>query len=255
MTQQRISQQTIAELRSAIRHWGRGQDSSDDVVSTGTPALDELFPGRGIPRGSLVEWLEAEEAGGAVTLSLAVGGQVVPRGWPMILIDPSRELSPLALKTLGMDLTRLVLVHPETEREALWVCEESLRCRGVGLVWMNFIGVSRTQGNGTSVRRLQLAAEEGGTIGFLLRPEAARRQPSWAKTRLLVQPVPSGGASWRLRVESVSSQGWPERSTSEILIDSMLGTIQDVSPIQSSSSVPVVSGLAHTVACGGAAGP
>ena len=38
-------------------------------------------------------------------------------------------------------------------------------------------------------RRLQLAAETGGGIGFLFRPGRFRSQRSWADVRLLVQPV------------------------------------------------------------------
>jgi hypothetical protein len=38
-------------------------------------------------------------------------------------------------------------------------------------------------------RRLQLAAETGGTLGLLVRPAQARDEPSWADLRLLVEPV------------------------------------------------------------------
>jgi len=40
-------------------------------------------------------------------------------------------------------------------------------------------------------RRLQLAAEQGGGLGLLIRPEAVRHQPSWADVRLLVEPLPT----------------------------------------------------------------
>jgi hypothetical protein len=34
-----------------------------------------------------------------------------------------------------------------------------------------------------------LAAETGGSLGFLLRPASCRAAPSWAEVRLLVSPV------------------------------------------------------------------
>lgn len=198
--------------------------------------MDDLLPVRGIRRGSLVEWLGTEESGGAVTLSLVVGQTATPPERPMVLVDQRRELFPLALQALGIDLARLVLIHPQTERDALWVYEESLRCPGVGLVWMNVDRLS-----GTCFRRLQLAAEEGETIGFLVRPESAVRQPSWAVVRLKVRPVASRGAALRYQIERTNSQGWPSRSGGEVWIDNVQGTIHDDSSFRSADPVSVVS--------------
>ena len=237
MVRQVSSQQTVAELRAAIRQWqGKSVRSADGVVSTGCLALDELFPAQGIRRGSLIEWLGMNEIGGAVTLSLVASRAVLPPEHPLVLIDRPRELFPLALQGLGLDLGRLVLIHPKTERDALWACEEALRCSGVGLVWMRIERLS-----GTGFRRLQLAAESGGTIGFFVRPEQARHQPSWAEARFVVRPVASQGASYRFEIEMANSQGWPRRSGSEILIDNVQGTIHDVSSFSSALPVPVVS--------------
>src|SRR5262249_50178678 len=48
-----------------------------------------------------------------------------------------------------------------------------------------------------TARGMQLAAEAGGGVGFLLRPVACRPEPSWAETRLLVGCVagPEGSGS------------------------------------------------------------
>jgi len=236
VAQQAVSQQTVAELQNAIRQWERkSAQGAERSVSTGCPSLDELFPAQGIRQGSLIEWVGTDEAKGAVALSLIVGKVVVPPERPMILIDRQRELFPAALQAMGIDLTRLVLIHPKTERDALWACEESLRCPGVGLVWMDIGRLS-----GTIFRRLQLAAEEGQTIGFFVRPEAAVQQASWADARLTVRPVASGGASWQLQVEVASGQGWPKRSGCEVQIDNEQGTIHDVPPVDPANPLPVV---------------
>lgn len=232
-----ISRQTIAELQAAIRRWERkAVQDADGVVSTGCRALDALFPAQGIRRGSVVEWLGSEESGGAVTLSLVVGRMITPSKQPIVLIDRRRELFPPALQALGIELTRLVLIHPKTERDALWVCEESLRCPGIGLVWMKVDWLS-----GTNFRRLQLAAEDGGTVGFFVRPETAVRQPSWAEARLKVRPIASRETSLRYQIEMASSQGWPSHSRSEVLIDNVQGTIHDHSCFRPADRVSVVS--------------
>ena len=36
---------------------------------------------------------------------------------------------------------------------------------------------------------MQLAVEQGGGLGLLVRPEAVRGEPSWAETRLLVDKL------------------------------------------------------------------
>jgi protein ImuA len=230
-------QQRLKDLQAAIRKWERKSTRHvETVISTGCHALDELFPDQGIHRGSLVEWLAAEEGCGAVTLSLVAGRAIALENRPIVLIDWHHELSPLALQAMGMNLKSVVLIRPARERDALWACEEALRCPGVGLVWIRIDRLS-----GTSFRRLQLAAEEAGTIGFLLRPESALRQPSWADARLMVRPVLSGEPSLRLQIEVAYSQGRSRRSRNEVRIDNMQGIMHDVPSFLATHPVPVVS--------------
>jgi protein ImuA len=61
--------------------------------------------------------------------------------------------------------------------------------------------------DGRTFRRWQLAAEEGGCLGLLLRPEAARNGPSWADVRLWVEPL------LRQVVGGDSSRRWTELSS------------------------------------------
>ena len=43
--------------------------------------------------------------------------------------------------------------------------------------------------DGRTFRRLQLAAEQGGGLGLLIRPATVRGEPSWADVRLLIEPL------------------------------------------------------------------
>lgn len=212
---------TIVELQSLIRAWERGASvNSTNIVSTSCDVLDALFPSQGVRQGSLVEWLGEGDASGAGTVSLIVSREVCPEERPLVLIDTCHDLFPLSLSLLGFDLSRLVLIRPASEREALWACEEALRCEAVGVVWAN---VERF--TSTSFRRLQLAAEDSAGIGFLVRSAKAVRQPSWAEVRLKVHPCPSLRGSPGFRVEVVSSHGKPHHSTADIMIDSLKGTL------------------------------
>ena len=59
------------------------------------------------------------------------------------------------------------------------VLEQALRSDGSALVLGWVAGAE-----GAQLRRLQLAAEAGGSIGILFRPQASREQPSVAALRL-----------------------------------------------------------------------
>lgn len=234
----------IVELRNQMRSWGRGPSvGSADSRSTGCEALDALLPNHGVRRGSLVEWLGEGEASGAGTVSLIAGGRVCPEGRPVVLIDPRGDLFPLALSLLGFDLSRLVLIRPASGRESLWACEEALRCEAVGVVWANIERITSTD-----FRRLLLAAEDSSAIGFLVRWASAVRQPSWAEVRLRVQPRPSRRGSPCFRVELASTHGRPRRSSADIRIDSLKGTLHE--DTHSANSLPLVSRMAvATAAC------
>jgi hypothetical protein len=52
------------------------------------------------------------------------------------------------------------------------------------------------------IRRLHLAAEQGGTLGVLFRPREAARDPSPAALRVAVEPAASGA-----RVTLLKSRG------------------------------------------------
>jgi hypothetical protein len=79
----------------------------------------------------------------------------------------------------GIELGRLLIVRPATATEALWAAEQALSsgvCAAV-LLWLK----------GTDdrwLRRLKLAAEAGGALGVLFRPERHRFESSPACLRI-----------------------------------------------------------------------
>src|SRR5919199_501595 len=62
-------------------------------------------------------------------------------------------------------LDRPAVVRPDGQRAALWAWEESLRAPGVAVTFGRLGAVTDRV-----VRRLQLAVEAGGGLGFLVRP-------------------------------------------------------------------------------------
>lgn len=149
------------------------------TLSSGFETLDRLLPGGGLAGGTLVEWLG--DGSGAFTLAVAVAGFVIRAGG-MLAIVGERTLFPPAAAALGVPLERTVVIHPPDDRLNLWTWEQSLRCEGIAVT----LGRMERAGD-VVMRRLQLAAQAGGGLGFLIRPSASQGEASWAESRLLVK--------------------------------------------------------------------
>jgi protein ImuA len=169
-------------------------------ISTGLEPLDRLFPHGGLEGGTLVEWLADGAGSGAVTLTLRVAARALEQGGACVVIDPRQEFYPPAAAELGVPLERMILVRPSGPRLTLWAWEQALRFRGVAVTLGELGSLSDRP-----FRRLQLAAESGGGVGFLVRPMACRAEPSWASVRLGVTALPSAALSRRWRVEALAN--------------------------------------------------
>ena len=123
-----------------------------------------------------------------LTLTLSHG---VPRergqdSMPIIWSDPRGEVYPPALAALGFDLTKTFLLRTSRDQDEAWAVAECLRCRGVGAV----IAASSPSKRMSRIeaRRLQLAAEHGGSVGILLRQTGRGDDVYAAATRWKVSP-------------------------------------------------------------------
>ena len=101
-----------------------------------------------------------------------------------IVLDSRREFCPPAAVRLGIAPEQLIVIHADSAADDRWAMDQALRWPDVAaaLAWPEPL-------DGQTFRRWQLAAEEGGCLGLLLRPETARAEPSWADARLWVEPL------------------------------------------------------------------
>ena len=136
-----------------------------DQAASQNPRNDFLFQRREIRAGRAVLWIEPEAAefeGGA-------------------LYGPGLEL-------LGLPMARMIGLRVAHERDGAWAMEEALRCRAVAAVVGEFARATSTL-DLTMLRRLALAAGEGGGLGLLLRHYACPL-PSPAMTRSEIAAAP-----------------------------------------------------------------
>ena len=127
----------------------------------------------------LVEWLAELPGCGAATLGLLAAREACRAGGMLVVLDRARAFYPPAAVGWGVDPARLIVVRPRTARDEIWAAVQSLRSPVVAAVWTM---IDRLDSR--NFRRLQLAAEAGGTLGVLVRGASARGQPSWADVRL-----------------------------------------------------------------------
>lgn len=182
-----VRSKSIEELRDCIHRLETSEKCAErSVLSTGFDALDRLFANRGLARGTLTEWLGEAEGTGAAALALTVAAHLLREEGFLVVIDRAGEFYPPAAAHMGIPVERTIIVRPDTRLSELWAWEQSLRCSGVAVTlgWFDAMGDQ-------IFRRLQIAAETGGGLGFLLRPADCRAGPSWAATRMCVKSLPA----------------------------------------------------------------
>jgi len=179
-------------------------------LPTGFAALDERLPDKGWPRSGLIEILVARFGSGELYLllpALAALTRAVTARWCVWVAPPLMPFAP-ALASRGVLLDRVAVVGGA---RPLWAFEQTLgsgACDAV-LAWAR-------QPKPRDIRRLQLAAERGRTLGVLFRPRRAAREPSTAVLRLSLQPLSTGVRITLLKGRGalrgafdLPSPGWP----------------------------------------------
>ncbi len=177
---------TLDHLLDAHRVW-RGQSAvaSPSRQSTGHAALDAALPGGGWPESALSEILVAATGIGELRLLWPTLARLTILGERVVLVAPPHLPYPQAWLAAGVDLRHLSIVQA-AGRDALWAAEQCLRSGSCGAVlcWPH-------QADDRALRRLQVAAETGQTLGFAYRPLREAVNPSPAALRLAVDAQPA----------------------------------------------------------------
>jgi hypothetical protein len=165
----------------------RGRNAARRLgLPSGFAALDEFLPDQGWPRTGLIEILVARFGSGELSLllpALAALTRASSARWCVWVAPPLTPFAP-ALAARGIVLERVAVVGGARPS---WAFEQTLgsgACDAV-LAWLR-------QPKARDLRRLQLAAERGRTLGVLFRPRRAAGEASAAVLRLGLEPLTAG---------------------------------------------------------------
>jgi hypothetical protein len=203
--------ESAAKLARLLEHpsiWRGRSAARFEVLPSGFAALDERLPGKGWPRSGLIEILTARFGSGELYLvlpALATLTRAATARWCVWVAPPLMPFAP-ALTAAGVAIEQMAVVGGA---RPLWAFEQAL---GSGACDVALAWVGRPKPR--ELRRLQLAAERGRTLGILFRPRSAAREASPAVLRLGLTSLAA-----HLRVTLLKGRGmdrgsielpWPE---------------------------------------------
>jgi len=157
------------------------------IEATGFQALDGALPNRGWQSGTVVELMPTQTGIGELRFLMpAIARMTRSERYVALIAPPYIPFAP-ALAQHGVQLDRLLIIQAQKNEDRLWALEQVLRCTSfaAALAWPTLI-------KDKEIRRLQLAAESGRSVGFIYRPPHAAREASPAAMRLRLQAHESG---------------------------------------------------------------
>src|ERR1700744_45252 len=180
-------------LREQIRRIEAGDRVPRGVLPFGVPDLDDRLPAGGLALGALHE--VAGGANGALNgaaAALFAAGILARAHGPVLWCVSHRDLFAPALAQAGLHPDRVIYAEAGSDKAVLACMEEGLRHGGLAGVVGEVGRLAMTPS-----RRLQLAAETGGTLANAIRrwrrqAEAAEfGQPTASTTRWRVSALPA----------------------------------------------------------------
>jgi protein ImuA len=191
---------------------------SRPAVTVGVEDIDAALPWGGLPRG-LHE--VAGPAGDAARTGFAVllaGRRPGPILWCRarhVVMEEGASYGP-GMRDFGIESDRLILVDASKQADLLWAVEEGARTKGIAAVL-----AEGAIPDLTASRRLQLAAEAGGGLVFVL-AAGTPPQSSSALTRWRINSLPSlaeaggpGRPRWNVALWRCRGGGRPQNWTVE----------------------------------------
>ncbi len=149
--------------------------------------IKHAFPNASFPLRATHEFLcsGAEDVSASAGFIAGILSAIMRRDGVSIWISSSQIIFPPALKSFGIEPDKIIFINLKEDKEILWVMEEALKYEGLSAV------IAETQEISFTVsRRLQLAVEQSGVTGFIIRRNP-KNLATACVTRWKITPLPT----------------------------------------------------------------
>lgn len=182
-------------------------------IPTGFPALDQALPWQGLPTRGLIEIVCAQRDMTELQLLLPALQQRSQGSQSLLWITPPYSPHGESLRQSGINLRNSFIITAQTQcNQALWSIEKALQSKECSMVlaWQNWLSAR-------VLRRLELAARHGGTLGVVFHRRAQLKSPSTLQLEVSVSTdLPSGKRVLDVAVRQVCGQ--PQNSRHRLIV-------------------------------------
>ena len=150
-----------------------------NVMASGFELLDRELPSGGWPTQGLMELLCPRWGVGEIPLLSPAMAQLSQQGrWLAWVSPPWLPYAP-GLMNAGVNIEQVLIIKPQSEKQALWAMEECLQSGSCSAV-LGWPSNPLPQ----QLKRLHIAAQKGDSLCVLMRHEQCAQQPSPAPLRI-----------------------------------------------------------------------
>jgi protein ImuA len=184
-----VQKELISKLQGDILLWQgfkpQGSDT-DKIIGLGT--IEDAFPNGVFPRKAIHEFISvvpehSAASGGFIGGLLSI---LMKEGAACVWISSARALFPVSLSLFNVNPERIIFMDVAREKDVLWIMEEALKCDGLAAVVAEVNNLSLIES-----RRMQLAVEQSGVTGFILRKDPRKAPTHLVTARWRITPIPS----------------------------------------------------------------
>jgi len=179
----------INSLQKNILQWeGYKPPALGERKQFGLKTIEANFPNGVFPMRAVHEMVcanteQATASSGFISGLLSV---LMQNGGACLWISLSGNMYPVALKSFEIEPDRMIFIQVNKDKEVLWVMEEALKCHGLIAVIGELSELDFKQS-----RRLQLAVEQSGVTGFILRNRSNKMGATACAARWQIKPLAS----------------------------------------------------------------
>ncbi|HKG05779.1 MAG TPA: hypothetical protein VKB19_04940 [Pedobacter sp.] len=175
------------KLQQDILVWqGFKPQAGGKAECVGLGEIEQAFPGGTFPKRAIHEFITVLPEHSAASDGFIAGllAVLMQEGAACVWVSTARRLFPASLSLFNVEPERIIFMDVKTEKEVLWITEEALKCEGLSAVVAELNNLSLIES-----RRLQLAVEESGVTGFILRKDASKAASTVATARWKISPL------------------------------------------------------------------